>query len=127
MVFSKGTFKGLNLVIDTGGQICPNSTLGLKEKWKKLQKNEEKNITSDVIKRIIPSFKPLITSSKWYPWNVASRVTSFHHRKAIVASIKFTNTKKKLKLKNKFQLRLKAKKAAIKEQTRGQGLLVTIW
>lgn len=94
IVFNKGTFKGLNLVIEIGGHTWPNSTLGLKEKWKNLQKNEEKNITSDVINKIIPIFKPLITSSKWYPWNVASRVTSFHHKKAMVASIKLTSTKK---------------------------------
>lgn len=62
IVFNKGTLIGLKLTTDTGGHVCPSSILGLKEKWKNLQKKEEKNIISDVMNKIIPNFKPLITS-----------------------------------------------------------------
>jgi hypothetical protein len=51
----------LNGLIPVGGQKSPISRLGESLLWKKAQKNEKKNNTSDVIKRIIPHFSPLIT------------------------------------------------------------------
>lgn len=62
IVLRRGTFIGLNLMIEIGGHACPISMLGLKEKWKNLQKKEEKNIISETINKIIPIFNPLITS-----------------------------------------------------------------
>jgi len=60
-VFNKGTSKGFNTSIPTGGQTEPNVTSGPNEEWKKAQKNEKKNNTSDVINNIIPIFKPFCT------------------------------------------------------------------
>jgi hypothetical protein len=57
-VFNKGTSKGFKTSIPTGGHTDPTLISGLKELWKKPQKNEKKNITSDKINRIIPIFKP---------------------------------------------------------------------
>lgn len=60
-VFSSGTEKGFRGWIPVGGQLQPNSGVGAKLLWKKAQKNAKKNITSDVINRIIPHRKPLAT------------------------------------------------------------------
>jgi hypothetical protein len=38
-----------------GGHVIPISTVGANLEWKKAQKNETKNKTSDAIKRIIPN------------------------------------------------------------------------
>ena len=46
-------------MIPIGGQTAPISIVGPKEEWKKAQKNEKKNITSDVINNNIPYLKPL--------------------------------------------------------------------
>lgn len=37
-----------------GGHMVPSSTAGVNLLWKKAQKKEKKNKTSEVIKRIIP-------------------------------------------------------------------------
>jgi hypothetical protein len=52
---------GLKGVTPRGGQVNPISSVGASLLWKKAQKKEKKNITSDVIKRIIPQRNPLIT------------------------------------------------------------------
>lgn len=127
IVFKRGTLIGLNLVILTGGHICPSSILGLKEKWKNLQKKEKKNIISDVMKRIIPIFKPFKTSVWCNPWKVTSRITSFHQANAEMARIAFTIKKIFLKLKNNWKFKLKANSMASSEATKGQGLIDTIW
>jgi hypothetical protein len=44
-----------------GGQIAPISIVGPKEEWKKAQKKEKKNITSEVINNNIPYLNPLCT------------------------------------------------------------------
>jgi len=79
IVFKSGIFIGLNASIELGGHIWPISILGLIPLWKYVQKNDTKNITSDVMNKIIPIFSPLITRLKWNPWFFVSRITSFHH------------------------------------------------
>lgn len=60
-VFKSGTEKGFKGVIPVGGQAQPNSGVGASLLWKNAQKNAKKNITSEVIKRIIPQRKPFAT------------------------------------------------------------------
>jgi hypothetical protein len=78
-VFKRGILSGLNVIIPVGGHNLPTSILGARLMWKKAQKNDRKNMISDVMNKIIPSFRLFITTVGWYPWNVASRVTSRHH------------------------------------------------
>jgi hypothetical protein len=79
IVFIRGMFRGLNSLIPKGGQIAPSSGLGEILLWKKAQKNEKKNNTSEVMKKIIPNFIPSITLLGWAPSKVDSRKTSRHH------------------------------------------------
>jgi hypothetical protein len=53
-VFRSGTSQGLNTFISKGGQTLPISTVGAKLEWKKAQKKEKKNITSEVINNTTP-------------------------------------------------------------------------
>jgi len=53
----------LNGLIPAGGQALPISTAGAKLLWKKAQKKDKKNKTSEVMKRIIPHRKPAPTKS----------------------------------------------------------------
>jgi hypothetical protein len=62
-VFNNGTSNGFNAEIPIGGQTAPISTVGPKEEWKKAQKKEKKNNTSDVINKSIPHLKPLCTTN----------------------------------------------------------------
>lgn len=78
-VFNKGTLNGFNGEIPAGGQQQPNSGVGARLLWKNAQKNAKKNKTSDVINKIIPHRKPLVTYEVWCPMNVPSRITSRHH------------------------------------------------
>jgi hypothetical protein len=57
-VFSRGIFKGFKTFIPKGGHTEPRTTLGDKLAWKKAQKNEKKNITSETINSITPNLKP---------------------------------------------------------------------
>ena len=77
-VFNKGTAKGFTASIPTGGHSQPNSIEGLREEWKKAQKKLKKKHTSETIKRIIPSLKPLTTFVVWQPWKVASLTISLN-------------------------------------------------
>lgn len=79
VVFRSGTWYGLIAWIPRGGHISPNSRLGLRLLWKKVQKKEKKNNTSDVMNRIIPHRNPFITRFVWNPWKDLSRETSRHH------------------------------------------------
>lgn len=65
-------------MIWAGGHDSPNWIVGANLEWKYLQKNEIKKNTSEVIKRIIPHFKPDITFLVCNPWKVLSRITSRH-------------------------------------------------
>jgi hypothetical protein len=60
-VFRRGTLNGFNGVIPAGGQQHPNSGVGDSLLWKNAQKNAKKNKTSEVINRIIPHRRPLVT------------------------------------------------------------------
>ena len=66
-VFIRGTPKGLNLLIPIGGHWQPSSILGDKLLWKKAQKKEKKNITSEIINNTIPQRNPKTTASVWRP------------------------------------------------------------
>jgi len=57
-VFNNGTSNGFNICIPTGGHTDPNEISGANALWKKPQKNEIKNITSDNINKIIPILNP---------------------------------------------------------------------
>ena len=78
-MFIKGTFQGLNALTPKGGHEQPNSILGDNLLWKKAQKNERKNITSDVINNSMPHRKPASTIYVCSPWYEASREISRHH------------------------------------------------
>ena len=78
-VFIRGTPKGLKLFTPIGGHWQPSSIFGDKLLWKKAQKKEKKNITSEIINRTIPHRKPKTTASVWRPKYVPSRQTSRHH------------------------------------------------
>ena len=41
--------------------MTPSSTVGASLEWKKAQKNEKKNSTSEVINKIIPHWSPITT------------------------------------------------------------------
>jgi hypothetical protein len=60
-VFSRGTLNGFRGVIPAGGQQHPSSGVGESLLWKNAQKNAKKKSTSEVINRIIPHRKPLVT------------------------------------------------------------------
>lgn len=79
MVFSSGTWNALNGVIPVGGHFSPISMVGASLLWKKAQKKEKKNNTSDVINKIIPHRRPFITIEVWSPWSAPSRLISRHH------------------------------------------------
>jgi hypothetical protein len=61
IVFRRGILMGLNGVMETGGQFCPNSIVGEILVWRNAQKKATKNRTSEVMKRIMPVFMRLIT------------------------------------------------------------------
>jgi len=82
-VFSKGTWVALNGMIPEGGHKKPISSVGESLLWKKAQKNEKKNNTSEVINKIMPQRRPLMTCKVWRPWKVPSRVISRHHWKVV--------------------------------------------
>lgn len=79
IVLSRGICRGLNGLILVGGQISPSSIVGFKLLWKKAQKKEKKNKTSETIKRIIPHLSPVTTFIVWRPCIVPSREISRHH------------------------------------------------
>jgi hypothetical protein len=53
-VFTSGTSIALKVAIPLGGHIFPISIVGVRLAAKKAQKKAKKNITSDMINRIIP-------------------------------------------------------------------------
>jgi len=79
IVFNNGTWIGLNGKTPEGGHIKPNSMIGASLLWKKAQKKEKKNMTSETINKIIPIRSPLVTVDVWSPWNLDSRAMSRHH------------------------------------------------
>jgi hypothetical protein len=61
IVLSRGISIGLNVLIPAGGHDAPISIVGDNLLWKKPQKNDTKNNTSDTINKIIPHFSPFTT------------------------------------------------------------------
>lgn len=78
-MFRRGTLNGFSGLIPIGGQQQPSSGVGDSLLWKNAQKNAKKNRTSDVINKIIPHRKPVVTYEVWWPIKVPSRITSRHH------------------------------------------------
>ena len=66
-VFNNGMPQGSIVVIFSGGQTSPISTDGAKLQWKKAQKNEKKNMTSEAMKRHMPKRIPCWTLKVWFP------------------------------------------------------------
>jgi hypothetical protein len=64
IVFSNGILIGLKEITELGGQNCPSSTVGEILLWKKAQKKDTKNKTSDAMNRTIPVFRPFTTISE---------------------------------------------------------------
>ncbi len=93
-VFKSGSWKGFKAVTPAGGQIQPSSAVGDNLLWKKAQKKDTKNITSEIMKRIIPSFNPVVTAVVWNPRTVPSRATSRHHWKEQSTKINNANNNK---------------------------------
>lgn len=127
IVFNKGIPMGLKGWIDKGGHIWPNSIVGENLLWKKLQKKETKNKTSDVINIIIPVFRPFMTNEEWSPWLEDSRWISRHQEndtKLINKSVRivtliliwFINSNPKSII-----------HIMTKDVTKGQGLFSTKW
>lgn len=81
VVLSRGTWNGLIAFTPSGGHKSPISIFGLRLLWKKLQKKEKKNKTSEVINKIMPHRNPFITRFECSPWKDPSRDTSRHHWK----------------------------------------------
>lgn len=86
-VFSRGTENGFKGETPVGGQEHPSSSVGARLLWKKAQKKALKNITSDVINKIIPHSNPCWTFFVCIPKNVASRITSRHQKNMVVRVI----------------------------------------
>lgn len=78
-VLRRGTLNGLRGYTPDGGQQQPSSGVGDRLLWKNAQKKAKKNRTSDVINKIIPHRRPVVTYEVWWPINVPSRITSRHH------------------------------------------------
>lgn len=79
VVFKRGISKGLKGEIFLGGHIEPISMFGDSLLWKKAQKKDRKKKISEIIKRIIPNFRPHTTYEVWFPCKEASREISRHH------------------------------------------------
>lgn len=60
-VLRSGTLNGFSGVIPVGGQAQPSSGVGDKLLWKNAQKKAKKNRTSEVMNKIIPQRRPLVT------------------------------------------------------------------
>ena len=127
IVLSRGTWKGLKGVIPVGGHCSPISIDGARLLWKKAQKNEKKNNTSDVINKIMPHRSPLATILVCNPWNAPSRLMSRHHWMQVRARIEAPNTNRViLNSWNHFTIPVVMVKAA-KAPVSGQGLWSTKW
>lgn len=66
-VFNSGTLNGFRGVTPVGGHEHPISGVGAKDLWKNAQKKAKKNITSEVINKIMPHRSPTATGLVWCP------------------------------------------------------------
>lgn len=83
----RGMPNGLMAWIPQLGQEFPNSMVGLNELWKNVQKNDKKNIISEIINKIKPNFNKFKTLKVWFPWNVLSRRMSRDQKKKVKRKI----------------------------------------
>jgi hypothetical protein len=79
IVFNKGSPHGSTATIPWGGHEQPKPIEGDSTQWKKAQKKLKKNIISETINKIIPSFIPNCTLIVWCPSKVASVIMSVNH------------------------------------------------
>jgi hypothetical protein len=95
---------------------------------KKLKK-KQRNITSEVINRIIPILIPSCTHTVWLPSKVASLITSCHHKNIVNKTIEKPEipTKAPFGYKCIYITPPVVKVKAEKAPTKGQGLGFTIW
>ena len=105
----------------------PRSSVGANLLWKKAQKNALKNITSEVMNKIIPHSIPRWTFRVCMPQYVASRVTSRHQQTIVRIMMERANGVVRVRL----ILNQKAREYMIiiapNEPVRGQGLMWTRW
>jgi len=121
-VFNKGILMGLKGIIIWGGQIWPNSKLGEILLWKKAQKKEAKNKTSETINNNIPACKPTVTCKLWLPWAILSAKTSRHQQKAVTKIIGNANKSEVLTFAFIQRIIESIKAKAPMEAIKGQGL-----
>ena len=126
-VFRSGILKGFNGWIPEGGQQQPISGAGDRLLWKNAQKNAKKNITSEVIKRIIPHRNPVVTWEVWCPMKVPSRTTSRHHWNIDRIMRMAAKAKHIMPCPWNHLARPIAKVKAPIEEVRGHGLYSTRW
>ena len=102
-VLSKGNSNGLIASIPIGGHIAPNSTVGERALWKKVQKIATKNKASDTIKRATPILSPLWTAKVWLPIYVPSDIISRNQNDIDNTKVKKANVRKYSELLNPWK------------------------
>lgn len=126
IVFKRGISNGLNGMTPIGGHNCPISTDGDSDEWKYAQKKDKKNITSEMMNKIIPIRRPRYTFFVCIPWKVDSRVTSRHQSIAHMRVQGIDSVVSTLILLNHAAIEIKLFIILI-EMIRGHGLGVTRW
>jgi len=126
-VFSNGILMGLNGIIIWGGHTCPNSKLGEILLWKKAQKKEAKNKTSETINNNIPACNPTVTCKLWLPCAILSAKTSRHQQKAVNKIMGNANKSEVLTFTLNHKIIESIKVKAPIEAIKGQGLFSTKW
>lgn len=95
--------------------------------WKKAQKNDTKNNTSEAMNKTIPVFNPFITMLEWFPCVDPSRWISRHHENAIPRT-----NKKEININFMFTLftKIRPERTSLRaplDASKGQGLMSTKW
>lgn len=87
VVLRRGTPNGLIGWTQVGGHEDPISAFGQREEWKKAQKKDMKKQISLMMNSIIPTRTPFSTLFVCFPWYVASRLISRHHKTMVIKII----------------------------------------
>ncbi len=127
IVLRRGNWNGFKAFTPIGGQEHPNSGEGERLLWKKAQKKDKKNITSEIINKIIPIRRPVATCKVWKPKTVPSRATSRHHWKEHRNSTLRDKISKVKDFKWKKKTNPKVRHNAPSDLIIGQGLNSTKW
>lgn len=126
-VFNKGIPNGEKHLIPTGGQTPPIKGDGARLEWKKAQKNETKNITSEAMNSMKPNFKPRCTAKVWYPESASLKILKAHFNKLLTTTNK-TNLNNQLKPQLwKIDTPPKAIENTPQAVIKGKGLVGSIW